>query len=101
MLPIVILAGGLATRLRPVTESIPKALIDVNGLPFIAHALNLLHARGIRRVVICAGYRGKMIGECVGDGSQFGMAVETVLDGEPLLARRRSRGLPLLGEAFC
>jgi len=45
MLPVAILAGGLATRLRPITERIPKALVEINGEPFIAHQLHLLHAR--------------------------------------------------------
>jgi len=48
MLPVAILAGGLATRLRPVTEKIPKALMEVNGEPFLAHQLRLLSASGIR-----------------------------------------------------
>jgi MurNAc alpha-1-phosphate uridylyltransferase len=58
-LPVAILSGGLATRLRPVTEKIPKALIEINGEPFLAHQLRLLHARGIRRVVMCVGHLGK------------------------------------------
>jgi len=60
-LPVAILAGGLATRLRPITEKIPKSLVLVAGRPFLAHQLELLHARGIRRVVLCLGYLGEMI----------------------------------------
>ena len=52
MLPIAILAGGLATRLRPVTETIPKALIEVAGEPFLAHQLRLLRRHGFERVVL-------------------------------------------------
>ncbi len=52
MLPVAILAGGLATRLRPVTEKIPKSLIEISGEPFLAHQLRLLASRGIRRVTI-------------------------------------------------
>ena len=60
-MPALILAGGLATRLRPLTERIPKALIDVAGHPFIWHQLHLLHRHGIRRVVLAVGYLGDML----------------------------------------
>jgi N-acetyl-alpha-D-muramate 1-phosphate uridylyltransferase len=102
MWPMVILAGGLATRLRPLTETIPKALVDVNGAPFVAHLLALLHARGIRRVVICAGYRGEMIREYVEDGSRFGLRVDVVLDGPRLLGTAGAirNAAPLLGDVF-
>jgi NDP-sugar pyrophosphorylase family protein len=60
-IPVAILAGGLATRLRPITEKIPKSLISVAGKPFLAHQLELLHARGIRRAVLCVGHLGEMI----------------------------------------
>ncbi len=46
LMPVIILAGGLATRLRPLTESIPKALIEVAGRPFLAHQLELLKRHG-------------------------------------------------------
>ncbi len=81
LFPVIILAGGLATRLRPVTEKIPKALVEVGKEPFIAHQLHLLHSHGVRDVVISAWYRGEMIREFVGDGSRFGMKVEYVFDG--------------------
>src|SRR5688500_2626242 len=80
--PVTILAGGLATRLRPITEKIPKALIEVAGQPFIAHQLRLLKSHDIHSVVILAWYKGEMIQEFVGDGSQFGMEVQYVFDGE-------------------
>src|SRR5579859_4790053 len=63
--PVAILAGGLATRLRPITETIPKALVDIEGSPFIERQLELLRAAGIRRVVLCVGYLGHMIRESV------------------------------------
>ena len=83
--PVVILAGGIATRLRPITEKIPKALVEVGGLPFIAHQLRLLFSRGVRHVIISAWYRGEMIRESVGDGKQFGLTVDYVFDGKTLL----------------
>lgn len=102
MLPIAILAGGVATRLRPLTETIPKALVDVNGEPFVAHQLRLLRANGIERVIVCAGYLGEMIQECVGNGIRFGLQVEFSFDGPRLLGTGGAikKALPLLGEAF-
>ncbi len=101
-LPVAILAGGLATRLRPLTETIPKALIEVNGEPFIAHQLRLLASRGIERVVLCVGYRGEMIRNFVGDGSRFGLHADVVFDGPVLLGTAGAirNALPLLGENF-
>ena len=62
-LPTAILAGGLATRLRPATETIPKALIEVAGRPFVEHQLAWLRDQGVDRVVFCVAYRGEMIQE--------------------------------------
>ncbi len=69
--PVAILAGGLATRLRPITETIPKSLVPVAGEPFLAHQLRQLHAQGLRRVVICAAYLGEMIEAEFGDGHRL------------------------------
>jgi MurNAc alpha-1-phosphate uridylyltransferase len=101
-LPAAILAGGLATRLWPLTETIPKALVDVNGEPFIAHQLRLLYTNGIERVIICAGYLGEMLQEFVGNGARLGLQVEFSFDGPRLLgtAGAVKKALPLLGEAF-
>jgi NDP-sugar pyrophosphorylase family protein len=102
MLPVAILAGGLATRLRPLTDKIPKALIDVNGEPFIAHQLRLLASRGIGRAVVCLGYRGEMVRDLVGDGRPFGLHVDYSFDGPVLrgTAGAIHQALPLLGESF-
>jgi NDP-sugar pyrophosphorylase family protein len=102
MLPVAILAGGLATRLRPLTEKIPKALIEINGEPFIAHQLRLLESKGIRRVVLCLGYRGEMVRDLVRDGSRFGLAVDYSFDGPALrgTAGAIHQALPVLEEAF-
>jgi len=56
MLQAAILSGGFATRLKPVTETIPKSLIEVAGEPFVSHQLRLLRNRGVERVVLCVGY---------------------------------------------
>jgi len=102
MLPIAILAGGLATRLRPITETIPKALVEIAGEPFLAHQLRLLARAGYSRVVLCVGYRADQIREFAGDGTAFGLQVEYSPDGPQLLgtAGALRRALPFLGEAF-
>ena len=70
--PVAILAGGLATRLRPVSEKIPKALVEVASKPFILHQLELLKHSGITQVVLCVGYLGEMIQQLLGDGQALG-----------------------------
>jgi NDP-sugar pyrophosphorylase family protein len=101
-IPVAILAGGLATRLRPITEKIPKSLIPVAGKPFLAHQLELLHARGIRRVVLCIGFLGEMIQREFGDGSAYGVKLDYSFDGPKLLGTGGAikRALPLLGPEF-
>jgi N-acetyl-alpha-D-muramate 1-phosphate uridylyltransferase len=101
-LPLAILAGGLATRLRPLTERIPKILLDIEGEPFIARQLTDLARHGVRRVVLCVGYLGEMVREAVGDGSRWGIEVAYSFDGETLLGTGGAlrRALPLLGKKF-
>ena len=101
-IPVAILAGGLATRLRPVTEKIPKSLIPVAGKPFLAHQLELLRSRGVQRAVLCVGYLGEMIRRDFGDGEKFGVKLDYSFDGEKLLGTGGAikRALPLLGDEF-
>lgn len=80
--PVVILAGGLATRLRPITEKIPKALVEIAGEPFISHQLRLLKSCGAESVVVLAWYKGEMIQECVGDGARYELEVRYAFDGD-------------------
>jgi len=102
MLPVAILAGGLSTRLRPITETIPKALVEVAGRPFVTWQLRYLQTQGVSRVVLCVGYRGEQITAVVGDGSRYGVGVEYVFDGPRLLGTGGAlrRALPMLGHAF-
>ena len=102
MLPVAILAGGLATRLRPLTDSLPKALVPVAGRPFLLHQLDYLCAQGISRVVLCTGYRASQIKAVVGDGSDCGVEVSYSEDGDTLLGTGGAivKALPLLGPAF-
>jgi len=102
MFPVAILAGGLATRLRPTTETIPKALIEINGEPFLAHQLRLLNRSGIERVVLCVGYLGEQIQQYAGNGSRFGVQVEYSYDGPRLLGTAGAvrQALAMLGDSF-
>jgi NDP-sugar pyrophosphorylase family protein len=102
MLPVAILAGGLATRLRPLTETIPKSLIEINGEPFLWHQLRLLRKNGVDRVVMCLSYLGEQVRDSVGDGREFGLHIDYSFDGEILLgtAGALKRAQPLLGESF-
>ncbi len=102
MLPLALLAGGLATRLRPLTEHIPKSLVEVAGRPFIAHQLEYLGTQGIDDVVVCIGHLGAMIQAVVGDGHQFGVRVRYSSDGPVPLGTGGAlrQALPLLGDAF-
>jgi len=100
-IPVAILAGGLATRLRPITEKIPKSLIPVAGKPFLAHQLEMLQARGLRRAVLCIGHLGEMIQREFGHES-CGIKLDYSFDGPKLLGTGGAlkQALPLLGEEF-
>src|SRR5208283_198125 len=77
LLPVAILAGGLATRLGPVAENVPKSLLELNGEPFIFHQLRLLKAHGVQRAVLCVGHLGEMIRQVVREGQEFGVELTT------------------------
>ena len=100
-IPVAVLAGGLATRLRPITEKIPKSLVPVAGRPFLAHQLEMLHARGIRRVVLCIGYLGEMIQKDFGNEA-YGVKIEYSFDGPKLLGTGGAikQAIPKLGKEF-
>ncbi|MFN3408883.1 MAG: nucleotidyltransferase family protein [Limisphaerales bacterium] len=100
--PVALLAGGLATRLRPITEKVPKVLVPVAGRPFLAHQLELLHKQGIRRVVLCLGHLGEMVVKEFGDGAAYGMQLEYSFDGPKLLGTGGAlrQALPKLGGRF-
>jgi MurNAc alpha-1-phosphate uridylyltransferase len=101
-LSIAILAGGLATRLRPRTDRLPKALVQVAGKPFIEHQLALLRQNGYRRIVLCLGYLGEMIEESLGSGQGMGLQLIYVFDGDRLLGTGGAlrKALPYLGREF-
>ena len=80
----VILAGGLATRMRPLTETIPKALIPVAGRPFLDHQLEWLAGHGVSDVVLCVGYRADAIRAHAGDGARYGLGIRYVDEADRL-----------------
>lgn len=102
LMPAVILAGGLATRLGTLTEKTPKALIEVAGHPFLWHQLALLRRNGIRRVVLLVGHFGEAISQRFGDGASLGMSIQYSFDGPTLLGTAGAvrRALPLLPQQF-
>lgn len=100
--PVAILAGGLATRLRPVTQHMPKAIVPVAGRPFVFHQLELLARNGFLEAVFLIGFMGEKIVEAVGDGSAFGIKVRYMTDGPGLLGTGGAiaRAVPQLGNSF-
>jgi N-acetyl-alpha-D-muramate 1-phosphate uridylyltransferase len=102
MLAVAILAGGLATRLRPLTDRVPKSLLEIAGRPFIFHQLEMLRNEGVDRVVLCVGHLGEQIRAVVGDGRTHGIAIDYSFDGNELLGTGGAlrRALPVLGAAF-
>ena len=81
---VVVLGGGLGSRMEAVAAGLPKSLIQVRGEPFVHHQLRLLASQGIREIVYVIGFRGDQIRRAVGDGSQFGLSVSYVDEGDRL-----------------
>ena len=92
----------MATRLRPITEKIPKLLVEVAGEPFFSHQIRLLKKNGLTRIVLCVGFLGDMIVEQYGDGSKWGVQIDYAFDGPKLLGTGGAliAALPKLGDAF-
>jgi len=73
---VIILAGGLGTRLRPFTETIPKPMIDICGKPFLEHKLVQLKNSGTKKVLLCVAYLGEKIEGYFKDGKDFGLDIK-------------------------
>src|SRR5579863_2096343 len=80
----VILAGGLGTRLRPITERIPKPMVEVGGRPFLEYIIQHLQKYDFRKVLVLLSYLGEHIQEHFGDGSRFGVDIEYSWEPSPL-----------------
>ncbi|MAM58477.1 MAG: mannose-1-phosphate guanylyltransferase [Salinicola sp.] len=95
-----ILAAGLGTRMRPLTDHCPKPLLPVAGKPLIVHHLERLATAGIRDIVINVSYRGQQIIDALGDGERYGVSLQFSVERTPLeTAGGLRQALPLLGEA--
>ena len=81
---LVIVAGGKGTRLASLTGDLPKALVRIGGRTILEHQFEMARRAGIQNVTIFAGYQADAIRSFVGDGSQFGLAVRTEVEPEPL-----------------
>jgi MurNAc alpha-1-phosphate uridylyltransferase len=99
---VAILAGGLATRLRPITAQIPKALVEIDGRPFAEHQIRLLRTNGLTDIVFLIAYRGEMLVEALGDGRRYGVRLRYAFDGPRPLGTGGAirRALPELGDPF-
>ena len=80
----VILAGGLGTRLRPLTNNKPKPMLPVGEKPILEHLIEWTKKGGIKSIVICVSYLRKSIEDYFGDGSKFGVTIEYAISNKPL-----------------
>lgn len=98
----VILAGGLGTRLRPLTADRPKSMVEVMGKPFLQHQIELLAGQDLRRFVLCVGHREDQILSYFGEGAAFGVEIKYSHDGAAPLGTGGAlvKALPLLDPWF-
>lgn len=80
----IVLVGGKGTRLRPLTESLPKPMLPIAGVPYLTHLLSRIHAAGIRHVIMGTSYKAEVFSSYYGDGSQLGLELEYVVEETPL-----------------
>jgi MurNAc alpha-1-phosphate uridylyltransferase len=102
MLPIAILAGGLATRIKPISDSIPKSLVEIHGKPFLEWQLQLLEQNHCERVVICVSHKSELIEEFVRSRDKSGLDIHLSWDGSQRLGTGGAliNARTLLGPAF-
>jgi histidinol-phosphate phosphatase family protein len=97
----VILAGGRGTRLAPITDTIPKAMVPFHGKPFMEHTLDMLREQGFEKVLLLLGYKAEVIQEHFGDGSRLGLQIEySVTGADDLTASRVRVAEAMLDERF-
>ncbi len=97
----VILAGGLGTRLKPITNKFPKPMVEINGKPFIDYLLNYLSSEGIENVIILSGYKSEIIEDHVGNGKKYGVnTIFSVMDPEAQTSERLFNCIDKLNNEF-
>jgi len=101
-LQIAILLGGLGSRVASISKKKPKALLDINGKPFIDWQLNYLKKQGFKNIIMCVGHMSQQIIDFVGNGERYNLKIEYSDDGEKLLGTGGSikKALPLLNQSF-
>ena len=80
----IILAGGLGTRLRPLTELTPKPLLPIKGVPIIEHAIVNFKKHAIVKIILSIGYQAEKIKEYFGNGEKWGVNIEYAIEDQPL-----------------
>lgn len=83
MMQVVILAGGMGTRLREITGDLPKPLAPIAGSTLLGRQLDLIAASSLTDVVILSGYRADLIADYCGDGSKWGLSVRCIAEAQP------------------
>lgn len=97
----VILAGGLGTRLRPITEKIPKPLVEIAGKPFLHWQLAEVALQGITDVVLLVAYLGEQIEDTFGKGEKLGLNIRYVYEKEPMgTGGALKNAFPMLNDEF-
>ena len=97
----VILAGGLGTRLRPYTKTLPKPMLPLGGKPILEYEIEWLKKNGIKEIVVCVSYLRKKIENYFGDGRKFGIKIEYAISNKPLAtAGRLKTAEKFIGDAF-
>lgn len=102
MMPVAILCGGKGTRLAPLTDHLPKYLVDVAGQPFAFRQLALLRSHGYTDIVLLIGHFGDQIRDAIGDGSALGVSVRYCMDASDATGPNGAllHAWPILGDAF-
>jgi dTDP-glucose pyrophosphorylase len=91
---VVLMAGGLGSRLKPLTDTMPKPLLPVGGRPLLEITIENLKNQGFQRFHLAVNYRSEMIEEHFGDGSRFGVSISYLREDEPLGTAGALRLLP-------